>query len=57
MEVWHLQVKLEEKVQEVDSLTSKIQELEVQLNKEREENKRFNTEISKIFSLSVHLLF
>lgn len=42
-----LGVKLEEKVQEVDSLTSKIQELEVQLNKEREENKRILSKINK----------
>ncbi|EXC23137.1 hypothetical protein L484_018268 [Morus notabilis] len=42
-----LGVKLEEKIQEVDSLTSKIQELEAQLYREREENKRMLSKINK----------
>lgn len=35
------QVYLEEKSQEVDSLTSKIKELEAQLYKEKEDCKRY----------------
>ncbi|KAH7533032.1 hypothetical protein FEM48_Zijuj04G0086500 [Ziziphus jujuba var. spinosa] len=42
-----LEVYLEEKVQEVDSLTSKIQELEDQLYKEKEESKRILSKINK----------
>lgn len=36
-----LQVYLEERAQEADSLTSRIQELEAQLHKEKEECKRY----------------
>ncbi|XP_022136017.1 zinc finger CCCH domain-containing protein 13 [Momordica charantia] len=41
------EVYLEEKIQEVDSLTSRIQELESQLYKEREECKRIKSKIKK----------
>ncbi|KAL5573269.1 hypothetical protein UlMin_022866 [Ulmus minor] len=42
-----LEVNLAEKAQEADSLTSKIQELEDQLYKEKEENKRIVSKIKK----------
>ncbi|KAI4378281.1 hypothetical protein MLD38_015780 [Melastoma candidum] len=42
-----LEVYLEEQVQEADSLTSKIQELEDQLYKEKKEHKRFTSRIKK----------
>ncbi|XP_041990004.1 zinc finger CCCH domain-containing protein 13-like isoform X3 [Salvia splendens] len=42
-----LQMYLEEKVNEADSLTFKIHDLEMQLSKEKEEGKRFSTKIKK----------
>ncbi|XP_041992476.1 zinc finger CCCH domain-containing protein 13-like isoform X1 [Salvia splendens] len=42
-----LQMYLEEKVSEADSLTFKIHDLEMQLSKEKEEGKRFSTKIKK----------
>lgn len=42
-----LQIYLEERVQESDSLTSKIQDLETQLCKEKEECKRISSKIRK----------
>ncbi|PON68775.1 Zinc finger, CCCH-type [Parasponia andersonii] len=51
-----LGVKLEERGQEVDSLTSKIQELEAQLHKEKEENKRILSKINKFVKAHDHYL-
>ncbi|KAG8387000.1 hypothetical protein BUALT_Bualt03G0207000 [Buddleja alternifolia] len=42
-----LELYLEDKVQEAKTLTLKIQELEMQLSKEKEESKRFTTRIKK----------
>ncbi|XP_057792485.1 zinc finger CCCH domain-containing protein 13 isoform X2 [Salvia miltiorrhiza] len=42
-----LEIYLEDKVKEADSLTFKIHELEMQLSKEKEEGKRFTTKIKK----------
>jgi polyhydroxyalkanoate synthesis regulator phasin len=44
---FQLGVCLEERVQEADSLTSRIQELEAQLHKEKEERKRITSKIKK----------
>ncbi|KAK4437343.1 Zinc finger CCCH domain-containing protein 40 [Sesamum alatum] len=42
-----LEVYLEDKVKEADTLTLKIHELEMQVSKEKEEGKRFTTKIKK----------
>ncbi|XP_059661052.1 zinc finger CCCH domain-containing protein 13 isoform X2 [Cornus florida] len=42
-----LEIYLEQRVQEEDSLTSKVQELEMQLSKEKEECKRITSKIKK----------
>ncbi|KAH6785606.1 hypothetical protein C2S51_038061 [Perilla frutescens var. frutescens] len=42
-----LQMYLEDKVKEADSLTFKIHELEIQLSKEKEDGKRLTTKIKK----------
>lgn len=42
-----LEIYLEERVQEADSLSSRIQELETQLYKEKEDCKRINSKIKK----------
>ncbi|XP_062106163.1 zinc finger CCCH domain-containing protein 13 isoform X2 [Humulus lupulus] len=53
---FQLGVTLEERVQEVDSLTSKIQELEAQLYKEKEENRRILSKINKFVKAHDHCL-
>ncbi|CAO2813076.1 unnamed protein product [Amaranthus hypochondriacus] len=50
----HLEIELEEKVQEAGSLSSRVNDLEAQLSHEKDKYKRFNSMITKLIRAHVH---
>ncbi|XP_057521926.1 zinc finger CCCH domain-containing protein 13 isoform X2 [Amaranthus tricolor] len=50
----HLEIELEEKVQEAGSLSSRVSDLEAQLSQEKDKYKRVNSMIKKLIRAHVH---